>query len=191
MNNKFLLKDITEVIAGYTFRTALESKEDSSLFVLQAKNILNDSTVDEACLDKIVFENYRSRAIVKKGDVVISSKGNFRAGVISLGIKDIIASSSVFIIHPKHAGIIPEYLAIFLNSAAGQKQIREKVTGAVIDTILRRDLEEIKIFLPGIERQKKIVELYFTNQRLQKALEGKKNLINSINEISINKLLKN
>lgn len=191
MQKKLYLKNIAEVIAGYTFRTALQGKENASLFVLQAKNIFDDATVDEENLDGIDFENFRSRATVEKGDVVISSRGNFRAGVVSLGIKDIIASSSVYILKIKVDSIVPEYLAIFLNSLNGQKQIGEKATGAAINTILRKDLEDIRIIMPDIETQKKIVRLYHTNKKLQKTLTRKINLINSINEGAINKLLNN
>ncbi len=190
MQKELLLKDITEVIAGYTFRTALQGKENSSLFVLQAKNILDDSSVDEANLDGIDFENYRSRAIVKKGDAVVSSRGNFRAGAISLGIKDVIASSSIYILRPTVDNCIPEYLAIFLNSHSGQRQINEKATGAVINSILRKDLENISIVLPDLKVQEKIIRLYHTNKKIQKKLARKITLINNINEGAINKLLK-
>jgi len=191
MQKKLYLKNIAEVIAGYTFRTALQGKENASLFVLQAKNIFDDATVDEENLDGIDFENFRSRATVEKGDVVISSRGNFRAGVVSLGIKDIIASSSVYILKIKADSVVPEYLAIFLNSLNGQKQIGEKATGAAINTILRKDLEDMKIIMPDIETQEKIVRLYHTNKKLEKTLTRKINLINSINEGAINKLLNN
>lgn len=189
MHKEIHLKDLAEVITGYTFRTALKSKEDSSLFVLQAKNISDNSSVDEDGLDGIDFENYWSKAIVKKNDVVVSSKGSFRAGVIRTGDKNIIAASSVYIIRPKNDSINSEYLAIFLNSMTGQKQISEKATGAVINTILRKDLENIKIALPEIQKQEKIIQLYQANKKLQKALHRKMDLINSINEVAINKLL--
>ena len=191
MQKETYLKNITEVIAGYTFRTALRGKEDASLFVLQAKNISDNSIVNEDDLDGIDFENYWSKAIVKKGDVVISSRGNFRAGAIGSGLKNIIAASSVYILRPKSSDIIPEYLAIFLNSQGGQKQINEKATGAVINTILRKDLENITIALPDLKTQEKIVELYHTGKELREALTKKIKLVNNINEAAINKLLNN
>jgi restriction endonuclease S subunit len=189
MHKETYLKDIAEVITGYTFRTALQGKDNASLFVLQAKNISDNSIVDEDGLDGIDFENYWSKAIVKKGDVVISSKGSFRAGVINLGLKNTIAASSVYILRPSSGNVIPEYLAIFFNSQKGQKQISEKATGAVINTILRKDLENIAVSLPDLETQKKIVKLYHAGKELQEALTKKMKLVSSINEGAINKLL--
>jgi len=191
MEAKKDLKDIAEVIAGYSFRTALRGKEDASLFVLQAKNILDGSTVDENNLDGIDFENYRSRAIVKKGDVVISSRGSFRAGSVSLESKNIIAASSVYILRLKKETVRPEYLAIYLNSIEGQKQLIESATGAAIKAIRKNDLENISVVVPSIEKQEKIVRLYYTSKKLQKALTRKMNLISNINEVAINKLLNN
>lgn len=185
------LKDIAEVIAGYSFRTALQGKENASLFVLQAKNILDNSIVDEKNLDGIDFENYRSKAVVKKSDVVVSSRGSFRAGSISLESKNIIAASSVYILRLKKETILPEYLAIYLNSVEGQKQLIESATGAAIKAIRKNDLENISVAVPSVEKQEKIIRLYHTNKKLQKALVKKINLINNINEVAINKLLTN
>ena len=97
MQNKVPLKQIANVVAGYTFRKALKEQGDGTIFVLQAKNILEDSNVDEANLNKISFYNYRTVANVYQGDVVISSRGNFHAGVIKTDLKNIIAASSVYI----------------------------------------------------------------------------------------------
>ena len=191
MEDKKDLKDIVEVIAGYSFRTALEGKKNASYFALQAKNILENSTVDEENLDGIDFENYRSKAIVKKGDVVISSRGSFRAGSVSLELKNIVATSSVYILKIKNKNVLPEYLAIYLNSIQGQKQLGESATGASIKSIRRSDLENISIALPSIETQDKIVKLYYISKRLQKKLIRKAELINKTNEEVINKLLKN
>lgn len=191
MEAKKDLKDIAEVIAGYSFRTALHGKDNASLFVLQAKNILENSIVDEENLDGIDFENYRSKAVVKKGDVVISSRGSFRAGSVSLEAKNIIAASSVYILRLKKEAVLPEYLAIYLNSVEGQKQLIESATGAAIKAILKKDLQNISVAVPSVEKQEKIISLYHTSKKLQKALIKKTNLINNINEVVINKLLNN
>lgn len=190
METKKYLKDIAEVIAGYSFRTALQSKENALLFVLQAKNILENSTVDEENLDGIDFENYRSKAIVKRGDVVVSSRGSFRAGSVSLAFENVIAASSVYILRTKDKNVSPEYLAIYLNSTEGQKQLIESATGAAIKAIRKNDLENISIILPDMAVQEKIIKIYHTNKELQKVLSAKINLINNINEVAINKLLK-
>ena len=191
MEAKKRLKDITEVIAGYSFRTALEGKSGASCFVLQAKNILDGGVVNENNLDGIDFENYRSKAIVKKGDVVVSSRGSFRAGLVTSESKNIIAASSVYILRPKDETIQPEYLAIYLNSIDGQKQLIESATGAAIKALRRNELENIIVAVPNDQAQDRIIKIYNTNRKLQKALIKKANLINNISDVAITKLLNN
>lgn len=185
------LKDIAEIIAGYSFRTALQGKEGASLFVIQAKNILSGGFVDESNLDGIDFENYRSKATIKKNDIVVSSRGSFRAGLVGSGTKNIIAASSVYILRLKNKDIRPEYLMIYLNSSHGQKQLIESSTGVAIKSIKKNDLENIKVIVPTLEKQEKIIEVYYANNKLQESLARKIELINNINEVAINKLLKN
>jgi restriction endonuclease S subunit len=185
------LKGIADVIAGYSFRTALQGKENASCFALQAKNILDGSIIDEDNLEGIDFENYRSKAVIEKNDIVVSSRGSFRAGLVGVSGKNIIASSSVYILRLKDKNIMPEYLTIYLNSSDGQKQLTESSTGATIKSIKKNDLENIEIIMPNLEKQKKIIEVYHTNNKLQEALIKKINLIKNINEVVINKLLKN
>ena len=190
MNKKRSLKNIAEVITGYTFRTALRIQEGGSLFVLQAKDISDGLSIHAESLDQINFECSRSKAIVHAGDVIISSRGGFRAGVLnSDDSQNIVAASSVFILRLKTDTISPEFLAVFLNSLVGQKQLNEKATGAAINTILRKDLENIRIPIPDIKTQEKVVHLYQSNKKLQKALAWKMKLINNINEVAISKLL--
>lgn len=190
MYKKRSLKNIAEVITGYTFRTALQTRESGSLSVLQAKNISDSLSIHAESLDQINFECSRSRAIFHAGDVIISSRGGFRAGVLNSGdFQNIVAASSVFILRLKTDKVLPEFLAVFLNSLVGQKQLNEKATGAVINTILRKDLENIRIPIPDPRKQERIVQLYQANKKLQEALARKMKLINNINEVAMSKLL--
>lgn len=186
MKNKVNIKQFADVIAGYTFRTALKEQGDGDIFVLQAKNIREDTGVDEVGLNRIAFENYRTAANIQKGDVVISSRGNFRAGVVRMDLKNIIAASSVYILRINTPDILPDYLALYLNSSVGQKIINEQATGVVINTILKKNLENLVVTIPKMEVQKKIISLYQNNKKLEKLLNKKKVLINKITEDIIN-----
>ena len=183
MENK-TIKDIANVIAGYTFRTALKSHQDGLMTVVQAKDI-KGLYIEKDNLTTIDLQEYQTRAIIQKNDIVISSRGSFRVGIIREDSKNMIASSSVYVLRIGDKNILPEYLAIYLNSGEGQKKIKEKMTGSAIKTILRRDLENIKISIPIKEIQTIIVNLFHNNQMQQKLLDRKKILINQIFESSI------
>ena len=184
------LKDIVTVIAGYTFRMALEPQINGLMAVIQSKDVLDNLYINKENLTKIDLHKYQSKALVEENDVIISSRGSFKTNVIKGNTNNIIASSSVYILRLKDKNIIPEYLAVYLNSVEGQKKIRNKITGSVIKTILRKDLENLKIPLPDKNIQKKIINLYKNNQTQQKLLTRKKILINEIVESSISNFLK-
>jgi len=189
MNTKNL-KNIADVIAGYAFRIALKQQIDGLMNVIQSKNVIDDLYINKDNLTKINLQKYQSKAFIKENDIIISSRGSFKVSVVTGDVVNTIASSSVYILRLKDKSIIPEYLAIYLNSINGQKEIREKITGSVIKTILRKDLENLEIPLPDKNIQNKIINLYKNNQAQQKLLTRKKILTNEIVESSISNLLK-
>ncbi len=184
------LKNIAEVITGYTFRKALGVRSEGKMAVVQSKHVLDKLYIIKDTLPKIDLQEYQTKAIIKENDIIISSRGTFRTSIIRGDVIDMIASSSVYILRLKDKNISPEYLAIYLNSSQGQKKINGKVTGSVIKTILRKDLEGLTIPMPNKEVQNRIINLYKNNQEQQQLLTNKKLLTNQIIESSISNFLK-
>ena len=189
MNTK-KIKEVADVIAGYTFRVALEAHTDGLMAVIQSKDVLDDLYINQRNLAKIDLQEYNTKAIIEEDDIVISSRGNFKASVVKGNLTNMIASSSVYVLRIQDKNILPEYLAIYLNSIEGQKKIQKKVTGSVIKTILRRDLENLQIPMLGIGMQNKVINLYKNNKAQQQLLNRKKVLTNQIIESSILDFLK-
>ena len=71
------LKDISEIIAGYTFRGALKNVSDGKVQVVSAKNVNEDSTIRIDNLIKIQNVPPRTNAFISKNDVLLSSRGVF------------------------------------------------------------------------------------------------------------------
>ena len=189
MINKISIIQLAEIITGYPFRTSLGELAGDDIMVVQAKDILVGSDINLNNAFKIAHQNFNSKSLLKKGDVVLSVRGKFRASVIKEDINNIIASSSVYVLRITYSGIIPEYLSIYLNSRNGQKQINERISGAVIKTILKSDLANLQIAVPSLEIQNQIIKIYNNNQCQQKLLTQKQFLTNKITEGAINKLL--
>ncbi|MFH1504029.1 MAG: restriction endonuclease subunit S [Candidatus Omnitrophota bacterium] len=185
MKNKIKLKHIVDIIAGYTFRGAIEEHFGSSLFALQAKNIKKDAlSIDVSGLVATNCDTSHTKAFIEPNDVVISNKGVFRSAVVRSN-KKILASSSVYILRAKDNNIIlPDYLALYLNSPIGQQKFSHLMTGAAIKYILRKDIENIKINLLSVEDQRKLVDLYLNISMqitlLEKKCAIKKNIINGL-----------
>lgn len=188
MRNK-RLKEISEIITGYTFREALISDLNGKTKVLLAKNINIDGSINHDELMRINSILPRTNAFIRKNDVVLSSRGVFRAGVSNKETKTTIAASSIFILRIKDQNITPEYLSIYLNSEAGQNSIQKNLTGSTIKTILRGDLENLSIPIPSLDTQKLIIKISKNWNQREKLLNHKINLDKLIAEGTIKQLL--
>jgi restriction endonuclease S subunit len=80
--------------------------------------------------------------------------------------------------------VLPEYISQYLNSSKGQDDLSEIVSGSYIGAILRKDLENIDIPIPSVQKQKTIVNL-FNNIQDQQSISNQENMIkqNIINSI--------
>lgn len=173
MQNHKNLNQIAAIIAGYTFRTPIKMIPQSSLFILQAKNITEDSLIDESALTQAHVDTSHTKAFVESGDVAIGSRGVFRAGVIQTN-KKVLAASSVYLLRIKDkTAVLPEYLAIYLNSASGQKKLSQFLTTGTIKTLLKKDLENICIPIPSVEQQRQIIGLDQTLRAQSKLMKQK------------------
>lgn len=184
------IKQIVDVITGYTFRGAIQEYPDSSLFVLQAKNIEKDTlSINVSDLVAAVCDTSHTKAFIKPKDVVISNKGVFRSAVVRSN-KKILASSSVYILRVKDNKLVfPEYLALYLNSPIGQQKLNHLMTGAAIKYILRKDIENINIHLISLEDQRKLVDFYYNIFTQINLLERKCDIMKNIVNGTLNKIL--
>jgi type I restriction enzyme S subunit len=105
--------------------------------------------------------------LLERGWVLMSRSGTVgRIRIVDETIEGWAASEHVLRLVPD-SDIHPGYLAAFLHSPYGQRQIDGKVYGAVVDEIAERDtslIEEIDILLPAAELQaligEKVMEAY-------------------------------
>ncbi len=172
------LKNIATVIAGYSFRNALTSTDNGNMHVIQAKDVKNTLYINSVDLLNIKIE-YSGKRIAEKGDVMLSSRGFFIASVFNSADKAI-ATSATYIIKPRKNKILAEYLTIYLNSKRGQSELNKYSIGASIKTILIKDLQNIKILVPDIEKQKIIIDLYKQKEEHKKLLNKKEYLYEQI-----------
>jgi restriction endonuclease S subunit len=80
----------------------------------------------------------------------------------------------VHIIRVTDVTVISKYISLYLNSAEGQKAISQIVTGgSYIQSILVKNLADLKIPLPSIHVQKTIIALH-ENIKEQERLRSRK-----------------
>jgi restriction endonuclease S subunit len=150
-NNVGMIKklgDIATIRSGYTFRAALHKLPQGNVQVFQARDVLSDEISQ---LPGIRFSN--ASHLLQNGDVLLSIRGAFRARAICPH-SQVVAASSVLVIRLTDQTIVPEYLALYLNSSRGQDQLKSVAMGATIKTITRSELYKLTIPIPPPKTQR-------------------------------------
>lgn len=183
------LTDIAEVLPGYPFRGAIVPDSDGAVAIVQVKDLTQgEPLTDTSSLVQTAhnLSSYDTR--LRKGDVLIAARGMksspFRASVFDAEDKEVVTSSSVHIIRTTSPKVMPEYLALFLNSHGGQLMLAGMVTGSYIGTLPRRELGHLKIPAISIEKQQALVALSNTIRQQQELLDRSKeirqNILNAV-----------
>jgi len=175
------LKDITDIKNGYAFRKAVSPDTQGDTLLLQAKDLVKDIPVtDTSSLTRIAFDVPTYTDYLQKDDVLINSRGMktgaFRATTFQSDDKNIIVSSSVYILRTNNKEVNPEYLSQYLNSKDGQESLSGIITGSYIGNLPKKLLQNIEIPVPSLKKQKSIVDLQ-ENIRLQREISDRRNTL--------------
>lgn len=101
------------------------------------------------------------RYLLKENDVVISSHGIVKVGVIkNIGERKIIASGNFTVVRLNIEKLKPFYLEAFLNSSNGKKILRKASTGATTYIFTPGKILTIEIPILDIEKQNKLMKEY-------------------------------
>jgi len=155
--------NLAEISAGYQLRFRPSEDKNGRVLLIQPRNINAERTAVNFN-EVLRFEPARnySKALLKEGDVLFMGKGTapFACAVYNMPTQSI-AAGNFFILRPDEKRILPEYLAWMLN----RKKIRETLliasgAGVLMPVVRKKDLEDLKIPLPPLEMQKKIIELH-------------------------------
>lgn len=184
------LKNISEIISGYTFRNAVIHIPTGNYPVVQSKNLTKSLYINEKALPFVNWDNVNTKAIAEDGDVVISARGKSVAAVVKSRRK-LVVSSSLYLVRVNTNIILPEFLALYLNSPVGQMVLQKRATGATIKTILKGALENIEIPRLPLKEQEIIVKMYLNMEKQSKLLERWQEINNSFFEITLNKVVNN
>lgn len=148
------LKDFADIKTGFTFRDSVELRPElSGLAVIQVRNVVNNDFKDLAYTDKTDF---KSSNILTKGDVLVTSRGQVRAAVYNERVKAV-ASNLLFIVRPNTEFVLPEYVALLINSDLVQKKLKRLQDYSTMAALSIKALGELEIPVLTKEKQKELV----------------------------------
>lgn len=181
-DDKLKLVDLTRNV-----KTGLSSYHisngDNLIHLINVKDIKNGiitrQTVNKI---KIKYSNNIEKNTLNPGDLIIASKGQyFRAAVANKSVEGYVISSNLLALEFKK-GINPNIIAAYLNSQIGQKELNEISTGAIIKNLSYKNLLQIPVRLPSIEKQKLLVNLLEQIDEYNEVINREQVLINRIKD---------
>jgi restriction endonuclease S subunit len=182
------LGKIATVSLGYSLRVSPKNEENGNAFIIQPKDIDVFGSLSNK-YTKIIIKNFRNCDFLKKEDILFSNRAKFVSTVFEQESYNTVASSGFFIIHVEKKKILPYYLAMYLNSKYGQKEISRQQNIGTVPSINKINFEEINIIVPNLEKQEKFVNLYKAYKKYQilskRMNDLKENIMNNIFNIKI------
>ena len=164
---KIRIRDCCKINVGYSFRESPKKDENGDAFLLHPKNInLSGSIEYTQCIRISTVNIKKNLSFLNVGDIVLTNRGSFKSAVFNNdGI--FIVSNALFIIRADAGICNSDYLSIWLNSPAGQKQLEmNALVSGTIAALQRNSINDIEIYLPDMKVQREISAAYHLNNRM-------------------------
>ncbi len=171
---KIQVKKIASVQMGYSFRGRLEVVGSGDLAVIQMKDLCDDHTVDCSDLVKVEMRGVKPHHLVRKGDLVMRSRGQVTTSAIVLEEPgNAVVAAPLLRIRIDHPGkVLPEYLNWYINQRDAQAFLHSRAIGTAQKMIGKEALEELEVYVPDLDRQNNIVEMASLSAREQVLLHA-------------------
>jgi restriction endonuclease S subunit len=198
MSRVIQLQDFAQINSGYQFRNEFSELPPGDWKFIQMRdidsgNIINPDSV--IGIDFKIKDSTSDKYLLKKGDILFKNRGaKNSAAVFNLDWPQVIASHQFLIIRLTDAGIIPEYLAWYINSETARSYFKQQAAGTTTLLVQKRTLEELEIVVPAIDSQKNIIRIESLQRKEKSLIERRMELhskyIESVLSESINSIRK-
>jgi len=172
------LSKVAKIQSGHHSRGKIEPHANGSHFLLQAKDV--DSYRFTYKADRMIRfspDMSRSDVILRKDDILFMARGSRNYSVILREIPEpTLAAACFFIVRVSNKVILPGYLCWYLNQYPVEHYLnRQSGRGVHMPVVRRSVLENIEVPVPGLEIQKRIVEM-------EKLMQEEQELLNKLAE---------
>jgi restriction endonuclease S subunit len=182
-HQKKKIADVGNITIGLLAKRKQADKNDISNKNYQMLTL--KSFNQDGFLDTKGLEDFQSTEILDEkyltcvGDVLIRLSEPHTAITICDDNKGILIPSLFSVIRLTGNMVLPEYLAIYLNSEKMQRFYSKQSIGSTIQVMKTSSIKDIEIEIPSIEKQEKIIEinnLILREKKLLAKLIKEKNL---------------
>lgn len=168
------LEDLTKTITKGTTPTSIkESFSDSGIPFLRAQNVNNEVIDDDLLfISDRVHQGPLSRSKIQYNDVLLTIAGTIgRSAVVKKESVTFNCNQAISIIRVQPDKLDPNYLNYFLRTHNAYSQFTKNKVTATISNLSLTQVRNLKIPLPPLPIQKKIVEILDKADALRKKTE--------------------
>ncbi|MCP4601562.1 MAG: restriction endonuclease subunit S [Proteobacteria bacterium] len=167
------IKEFCDIRMGHAFRKRLANVPDGDMKLIQPKNISGDGS-----LSLEDGEPWRTDASVSKplepGDVLVVNRGRFAATVFNLSDAGFwIVPSSILVLSVQDESVLPEYVALYFNSANGQRLFRRHLEKTTVPFISTSNLANMDIPVPPLDKQHALIDFETTRREYARLVNHK------------------
>ena len=153
------LQEACTIQVGYTVRRRLVPVADGGIAAIRLQDVQSGGRVDPRQLVRVQGARLSDKHFVRVGDVVFRSRGDHNTA-IALGDEfdePALAMLPLFILRPRCAIVLPEFLAWAINQPAAQHHFDRVAHGTNMRMISRSGLSRLEIDVPSMAAQRRIV----------------------------------
>jgi len=137
------------------------------------KDLLDDNTVGCDELVRIDLDAVKEHHLAQRGDLVFRSRGSLTTAAVLLEDpgRAVVAAPLLRIRVKKPDKVLPEYLNWYISQRDAQIFLTSRAKGTVQKMISKQAIEDLEVVLPGLEKQKNILDLASLLAREKKLLQ--------------------
>lgn len=181
------LGEVVDIQIGYQVTGRAAPAPDGTHLIVQISDVGESGEVCWGELTPVVPSGKDARRYeLLDGDVLFLAKGSRR---LAAAVRDVparvIPASTFYILRPRDlASVVPEYLAWYLNEAAGPDLAAREMPGSTMTFVRKGELMELPIDLPDLSRQHAIAALAGLLRKeeelIERLLERRSKLVNAL-----------
>ena len=153
-----------------------ESDERNELLLAKSEKGIS---IQKTFIDtKAKAENIKKQKLVRHGFFAFNSNTSRNSDTISIALNDgePCAVSATYIVFSCNNKLLPEYLYLWFKRKEFDRFTRFNSWGSARETISLKDIEQAEIAIPGLDVQKKIIEILSTYQKRKEFVTKIKNI---------------
>lgn len=153
--------DFCRISTGYTVRVRLEPEEERGVLAIQLRDVPDRGQIDPGSLRRFQLSDVPDHFLVGSGDVIFRSRGERNtACVVGNNVTEpIVAILPLMILRPDRSRALPDYLAWAINQPDAQRQLDTLARGTDLRMIPKSALEDVRLPIPDLGLQQRIVTL--------------------------------